>query len=468
MPPSEPSAWSTTASSIAQSAEEQMRVDLLAKQRLLLLAQKNAAEFKRRLAEATARLEQQESINRSHSAKAKSKIIGSKRKSTAAAEPHEDVATEPDNSPSPPKRSKRAGPFKDVMAVGLSHHEHEPDSSEEEAPAPDGDSQDDDDCAAAKDEAYKGLHSILCAYKDKSNKEVDPRDESNEITFEVCAELCEEETAETAKWSQSEIVNRHPMIISALKLVYKDKNRKWFEQAFLKSPKGAQKYWIKVLKRRAVIWRESHKKIKLLKAKPVADRKSLSQKLREKISQKKKERTGVSSKSKSSTQPTIHVISDSSNSSAEEASVVKPEPECAPAPESYSASEVKTFAKMAKAIRNCDEVNGLSSAVADFVDSEFSDNTCVYTTRNAYNTRRLIPTQHNRGEMARAHKAPYGSWRHNQFRSACNKAAKIMEVRSVWTTISIPRQHHIHPAQGETFQTRRRHRRRDNEEKTSA
>ena len=81
-----------------------MRVDLLAQQRLLLLAQKNATEFKRRLAEATARLEQQESNDRSHSVKSKNKI-GSKRKSTVADEAQVDVAPEPDNSPSSPKKN---------------------------------------------------------------------------------------------------------------------------------------------------------------------------------------------------------------------------------------------------------------------------------------------------------------------------------------------------------------------------
>ena len=97
------------------------------------------------------------------------------------------------------------------MVIGLSQREHDPDSSEEETPSPDGDSQDDDGNPTVKDEDYKGLHSILCAYKDKNNKQVNPRDGSNEITFEVCAELLEEESAETDKWSQSEIVDRHPI-----------------------------------------------------------------------------------------------------------------------------------------------------------------------------------------------------------------------------------------------------------------
>ena len=376
MPPSEPSSWSTTASSVAPSAAAQMRTDMLANQRLLLLAQKNAADFKRRLAEATAKLEKQQAPKQSKVTKKSKRRTGVKRKSPPAAEPKEAALAEPSESPTPPKKSKRAGPFKDVMAAATAQNTS--DWSDDEAPAPD--SEDQQSVGGADDQkAYKGLNSILCAYKDPEDKEVNPRDASTEITFEMCAELCQEEIADTLQWSTSEIAARHHMIISALKLVYKDKNPTWFEQGFLQSGKGAQKYWVKVLKRREVLWRAAHDKQKLLRAQSKAKTgatKTLKQKLREKIKQKKMERTGTQPKPSRTAKPAVVVISDSSNSSDEEAeaSAAKAEPESAPAPDAYTPVEIKTFANMAKAIRNADDSNGLSSAVADFIDSEFSDN----------------------------------------------------------------------------------------------
>ena len=171
MPPSEPSSWSTTASSVAPSAAAQMRTDMLANQRLLLLAQKNAADFKRRLAEATAKLEKQQAPKQSKVTKKSKRRTGVKRKSPPAAEPKEAALAEPSESPTPPKKSKRAGPFKDVMAAATAQNTS--DWSDDEAPAPD--SEDQQSVGGADDQkAYKGLNSILCAYKDPEDKEVNP------------------------------------------------------------------------------------------------------------------------------------------------------------------------------------------------------------------------------------------------------------------------------------------------------
>ena len=52
-----------------------------------------------------------------------------------------------------------------------------------------------------------------------------------------------------------------------------------------------------------------------------------------------------------------------------------------------------------------------------------------YTIALMYAKRLLDPPFPHRGKIARARKAPYGSWRHSQFKSACSKAAKIMEDR---------------------------------------
>ena len=350
-----------------------MRVDLVTQQRLLALAQKNAAEFKRRLADATAKLERQRVINQVESARAKKKSCA-KRKSATAAETPKEAPAEPVESPSPPKKSKKAGPFADVMASTMQQSDPESESDDEVDPSDDEalrtDSKD------KKDKAYKGLDSILCAYKDN---EINPKDKASELTFEICAKTCVSEIAQTMRWSDAEINDRHHMIISALKMVYKDKKAEWFEQSFLKSPIGAHKYWIKVLKRRCVLWRAAHTRNNPENRRVKEPALSLKQRLREAIKLKKRERMGKSAKASRSSKPAVVVISDSSNSSEgeDEAAAAKAEPESAPAPESYSSSEIKTFGKMAKAIRNADDANGLSQAVADFVDSEFSDNTCV-------------------------------------------------------------------------------------------
>ena len=80
----------------------------------------------------------------------------------------------------------------------------------------------------------------------------------------------------------------------------------------------------------------------------------------------------------------------------------------APGPETYTRGEMKTFARMAATINNVDVAKGHSAAVADFVDSEFSDNS---------------------GMMSKARRAAKDSWVKRRFNSACEKAAKIMEER---------------------------------------
>ena len=71
---------------------------------------------------------------------------------------------------------------------------------------------------------------------------------------------------------------------------------------------------------------------------------------------------------------------------------------------------------MAATINNYDVTKGHSAAVADFIDSEFSDNS---------------------GMMIKARSARKDSWKNKRFNSACEKAAKIMEERYAF----IPRTH---------------------------
>ena len=78
-------------------------------------------------------------------------------------------------------------------------------------------------------------------------------------------------------------------------------------------------------------------------------------------------------------------------------------------------SEMKTFKKMAKAIRNVDEREGHAEATAAFIDAEFSDNS---------------------GKTVKAMKSP-STWRRNRVNAICEKAATIMEDRCVPCALAI-------------------------------
>ena len=76
---------------------------------------------------------------------------------------------------------------------------------------------------------------------------------------------------------------------------------------------------------------------------------------------------------------------------------------------SYSLAEMKTFKKMATAIRNVDERDGHAESTASFIDSEFSDNS---------------------GRTLKAMRSK-NSWKKLRVNAICEKAAKIMEDRRV-------------------------------------
>jgi len=72
-------------------------------------------------------------------------------------------------------------------------------------------------------------------------------------------------------------------------------------------------------------------------------------------------------------------------------------------------SEIKKFAKVARAIRNVDDREGHAEATATFLDSEFSDNS---------------------GKTVKCLRSRE-AWKRERVAQACTKAAKIMEDRSV-------------------------------------
>ena len=87
---------------------------------------------------------------------------------------------------------------------------------------------------------------------------------------------------------------------------------------------------------------------------------------------------------------------------------IKSTSKLAPPTESYSRAEMKSFAKMAKAIRNTSDIAHVTATV-NFLDAEFSDNS---------------------GRAARVLSSPF-AWKRNRFKEIASKAAKILEDRYV-------------------------------------
>ena len=77
---------------------------------------------------------------------------------------------------------------------------------------------------------------------------------------------------------------------------------------------------------------------------------------------------------------------------------------------------MKTFKKMVKAIRNVDEREGHSEATASFIDAEFSDNS---------------------GKTVKSLRSG-STWQKNRVNAICEKAAVIMEERSVICSLKLP------------------------------
>ena len=195
---------------------------------------------------------------------------------------------------------------------------------------------------------FQLLGSILCGYKDDK---IVPG--SEELPFDLCAELCKEEANEVSAWDSSTCQRMHEAILSALKLVYPHKKDQWFKRPFLVSPTGAAKYWARVLMRRFEIWSAAARKSAAL------HRESLEQKIRRKISERRAARmkslsksalaqsldpyktpvrnkhTGLSSDSDDENQNVIDLSqSPAASSSSSAASASAPTPKAAPHPKS--------------------------------------------------------------------------------------------------------------------------------------
>ena len=384
--------------SLAPSATAQASADLQNQLELRKIAEQKTLEIMARCRKLEKKLARQSRINKQNKA----------QRDNAPASPPRAQPAAVRNDPRPSRQ-----PFVDVTA---SQHidDSASDESDDRVPSPQ---------RHGKLPTFEDLNSVLCEYKvGRLTPTFD-----GDISFEVCAELAEEEVEAMSRWNIHERKLRNPMIMSALRLIYADKPNSWFDAWWTRGPDEVTDFWSQIVQKRANTWRRRHKKAKrkadqmsaaepkYAAMRPVAQR--LQQKLKKKKSKPatKKQRSGMKSK------PIVVHDSDTSDSdkssgddeprgSAAANEHVEKEERLAPGPETYTKGEIKTYDKMARAIEEVDETRGHSSAVADFIDTEFSDNS---------------------GIMVKARRAPKGSWRKARFTRACEKAGKIMEERSV-------------------------------------
>lgn len=303
----------------------------------------------------------------------------SKRKSPCSGEESDDCpskAGDAADAPSATKKSraKRATPSMVDIAPAISGA-----SSDDEIPAPD---EIDLSVPAAKQpqDLFRKLESIVTAYK---LGEVNPKSPDCPLGYTACAELCEEEMREWHKWTTQRKAELHSAVVSAIRVVFPDKKPEWFQKAFIKSPVGAADYWYKVIERRALLWRAAEKKqAKERDQKEASGSTSLKSRIRAKIAERKAERVKTLSASKgakkrssppAASSRNLYSSDDDSDPSgkAEDDDGAK----MAPGPDDYTPTEIKIFAKMAKAIRDYDEEKGHSVATCSYIDSEFSDGT---------------------------------------------------------------------------------------------
>ena len=231
-------------------------------------------------------------------------------------------------------------------------------------------------------------------------------------------------------WNIHERRFRLPMLISALRLIYGNKPNSWFDAWWARGPDEVTEFWTQILQARANKWKRLHKKAKRkaeetsAAAEGYSPMKSVAHRLQQKLKKRKrKDLDKPKQRSGEKSSPIIVRDSDTSDSSASSGDDARhaasasssgepaeKEEKLAPGPETYTKAEIKTYAKMARAIEEVDESKGHSAAVADFIDSEFSDNSDM---------------------MVKARRAAKGTWKRGRFIRACEKAGKIMEERSV-------------------------------------
>ena len=99
------------------------------------------------------------------------------------------------------------------------------------------------------------LDSIAVGYK--ILHEIEPGFDN--LSLAHCASIAREEAAIVSKWTPMTCARHHDKVLAALKINFWSKKEAWFEQPFLADPSKTAKYWVKVLKCRAVAWEHKQK-----------------------------------------------------------------------------------------------------------------------------------------------------------------------------------------------------------------
>ena len=402
VPAADLDSWSLAPS----SADAQLAADLRDQKQLRRVAERKTKEIRQRCKMLERKLTMQARKQKRDAA------IRKQRAAAAAAASAAHVSNRPSKASA--KSHSNAHPLRDVTATqDLS--DASPELSDDMLPAPE---------QHAKQPTFEDLNSVICEYK---MQRIKPSFDGD-ISFKICAELAEEEAHFITKWNIHEKKHRMPMIISALRLLYDKKPNTWFDAWWARGPEEVADFWSQILERRAELWRRQHKKAKRkLDATTLAEATfSPTQSVKHRLQQRiKKRKLKLSSKAQKNagkkSSPIVVRDTDDSDSSASSSDAGRHAPgsasepqekeeKLAPGPETYTQAEIKAFSKMAAAIEEVDESKGHSTAVADFIDSEFSDNS---------------------GMMVNAKRASKGSWKKGRFTRACEKAGKIMEERSV-------------------------------------
>ena len=250
--------------SLTSSASELLFAELSEKAKLLRIAQVQAEEYKRRCDALSTKLSVSKKRHRDEVAE-------------KSAGPQHSGDDNPRKKPSPEAHESSASGSTPVpLPVGSFVQD-----SDDDVPLPGGTAK--ATPVTAGNRLFESLHSVLCGYKDRK---IVPG--SKDLPFDLCAEMCKEEAEEVQKWSPTDMTSMHKHVLSAIRLVYPNKKETWYSSKFLMHPKGAAQYWSRVLLRRAEIWRAAAKRAVEVAAK--ARPKSLKQRIREKIAQRRASR----------------------------------------------------------------------------------------------------------------------------------------------------------------------------------
>ena len=247
--------------SVAASASELLYSELSDRTNQLKLAQKEVQEYKLKCRALMSSLSETK-----------------KRVRVEAAAMTPDPDQEDDAAP-----KKRPSPSNEESASKQPPPAVAGDNSDDEVPPPEPPPL--EPVSTEKVRPFQRLGSILCGYKDD---QVTPG--SEDLPFDLCAELCKEEAEEVAAWDSTTCESMHDAVMSALRLVYPHKKEIWFSKPFLVDPRGAATYWSRVLMRRHEIWSAAAKKAAALR------KESLTQKIRRKIRERSVMRSKALSK----------------------------------------------------------------------------------------------------------------------------------------------------------------------------